>query len=149
MDKVPLSGPVASQRGRRNDNATTVTDVDPAGWIDSLPKPRQVEQGRAMLRLFGEVTGEPAAMWGPSMVGYGSHHYVYESGREGDAMRIGFSPRAANLVLYVLAPGVERFLERLGPHRRGVSCLYVTNLDHIDGAVLRELVRHAWESSPG
>ena len=53
MDKVPLSDPVASQRGRRNDNATTVTGVDPAAWIDSLPKPRQVEQGRAMLKDSG------------------------------------------------------------------------------------------------
>ena len=55
----------------RNDNQTAPTAVDPADWIESLPKPRQVEQGRAMLRLFGEVTGEPARMWGSSMVGYG------------------------------------------------------------------------------
>jgi hypothetical protein len=128
----------------RNDNQTAPTAVDPADWIESLPKPRQVEQGRAMLRLFGEVTGEPARMWGSSMVGYGHQHYVYESGREGDAMRLGFSPRSANLVLYVLGSEPEPLLERLGPHKRGVSCLYVTTLDKIDMDVLRELVAKAW-----
>ena len=97
-----------------------------------------------MLRLFGEVTGEPARMWGSSMVGYGHQHYVYESGREGDAMRLGFSPRSANLVLYVLGSEPEPLLERLGPHKGGVSCLYVTTLDKIDMDVLRELVAKAW-----
>ncbi|AQP47038.1 hypothetical protein BW730_05415 [Tessaracoccus aquimaris] len=140
-------GVVEGARGTgRNDNATTVTDVSPEAWVESLPTPRQVEQGRAMLKLFGEVTGERPAMWGPSMVGYGHQHYVYESGREGDSMRTGFSPRAANLVLYVISPGVEDLLKRLGPHKRGVSCLYLTRLDRLDQDVLRDLVRNAWES---
>lgn len=140
-------GVVPGAKGKgRNDNATAVTGVSPEAWIEGLPKPRQVEQGRAMLKLFGEVTGESPAMWGPSMVGYGQQHYVYESGREGDSMRTGFSPRAANLVLYVVSPGVDELLAKLGPHKRGVSCLYLTRLDQVDHEVLRQLVRNAWES---
>ncbi|MBK7820251.1 MAG: DUF1801 domain-containing protein [Tessaracoccus sp.] len=126
-------------------NKTAPTDVDPVEWVESLPKPRQVEQGRAMLKLFGEVTGEPPVMWGPSMIGYGQHHYVYESGREGDAMRLGFSPRAANLVLYVLGSEPEPLLDQLGPHKRGASCLYVTNLDKVDQDVLRQIIARVWE----
>lgn len=141
-------GPSTTRKATgRNDNQTEPTAVDPAEWVESLPKPRQVEQGRAMLRLFGEVTGEPARMWGPSMVGYGHQHYVYDSGREGDAMRLGFSPRSANLVLYVLGSEPEPLLERLGPHKRGVSCLYLTNLDKLDLDVLREIVAKAWANA--
>ncbi len=134
----------------RNDNATGPTGIDPAEWVESLPKPRQREQGRAMLELFGEVTGARAVMWGPSIVGYGELHYVYESGREGDMARVGFSPRSASLSLYGLQGGAEAkaLLERLGKHREAVSCVYVNKLADIDLDVLRELVRLGW-NNPG
>lgn len=134
-------------RPERNQNATGPTQVDPAEWIESLPKPRQREQGRAMLELFGEVTGVPAVMWGPSIVGYGELHYVYESGREGDMPRTGFSPRAASLTLYINhnTPEADALFERLGKHRRTVSCVYVNKLTDIDLGVLRELVRLDWQ----
>lgn len=130
----------------RNQNATGPTAVDPADWVESLPKPRQREQGRAMLELFGEVTGVPAVMWGASIVGYGELHYVYESGREGDMPRVAFSPRSASLTLYVNqdTPEANALFDRLGKHRRTVSCVYVNKLDDIDLGVLRELVRLAW-----
>lgn len=134
----------------RNANATAPTEVVPGDWVETLPKPRQREQGRAMLDLFGEVTGEQPVMWGPSIIGYGQLHYVYESGREGDMPRVAFSPRSAALTLYVLgAPQTEALLARLGRHRRTVSCLYVNNLDDIDLGVLRELIAAAWQHEPG
>lgn len=131
----------------RNDNATAPTTVSPLEWVASLPTARQRDQGEAMLDLFGEVTGADPAMWGPSMVGYGHVHYVYESGREGDMARVAFSPRASQLSLYGLqsAPESAALLQRLGPHRRGVGCLYVRDLSTIDAAVLRELVRLGWQ----
>ena len=137
-------------RPDRNQNATAPTDVDPVEWVESLPTARRREQGRAMLRLFGEVTGELPVMWGPSIVGYGQVHYVYESGREGDMARVGFSPRSASLSLYGLQGGAEAdaLLDRLGTHKRAVSCVYVTRLENIDLDVLRELVRRAW-NDPG
>lgn len=139
----------AGLKPERNANATAPTAVDPRAWVEDLPTPRQVEQGRAMLRLFGEVTGDDPTMWGPSIVGYGAVHYTYESGREGDMARVGFSPRGTALTFYGLHdfPGAPEVLEGLGRHRRGVSCLYVNKLTDVDPEVLRELVRRAWEHS--
>lgn len=95
-----------------------------------------------LLELMQAETGQPPVMWGPSIIGFGSYHYKYESGREGDAAAAGFSPRKASLVLYGLtyAPGVEPLLERLGKFKRGAGCIYVNKLADIDLDVLRELV---------
>lgn len=144
-----LGGRVAITEGVRpepNDNTTLVlADGDPAEWIAGLPKARQREDGRVLLTLFGSATGAPAMMWGPSIVGYGELHYVYESGREGDMPRVAFSPRAAANSLYI---GAERrdpaLLQRLGKHRLGASCLYVNKLADIDLDVLRDLIGLAW-----
>ena len=89
------------------------------------------------------ITGWDARMWGPSIVGFGQYHYTYESGREGDFMRTGFSARKANLVVYIL-PGYTDFSEiltRLGKHKLGKSCLYINKLTDVDLAVLEELIR--------
>ena len=90
------------------------------------------------------ATGEKPVMWGPSIVGFGSYHYRYESGREGDWMLAGFSPRKRELTVYVMAgfEGAEKILARLGPHRASAgSCLYLKRLADIDLAALEELVR--------
>ena len=86
-------------------------------------------------------------MWGPSIIGFGSYHYRYESGREGDMCRIGFSPRAANLVLYIMPGFADETarLSALGKHRIGKSCLYVNRLTDVDMTVLEAMVRDAWE----
>lgn len=133
----------------RNGNATAPTDLDPATWVAGLPKERQRVDGAALLDMFGEVTGAPATMWGPSIVGYGELHYVYDSGREGDMARVGFSPRSTGSVLYGVHghPGAQALLERLGKHRTSVACLYLTKLADVDLAVLRELVEGAWRHS--
>jgi hypothetical protein len=90
-------------------------------------------------------------MWGPSIVGFGTAHYRYESGREGDMPRIGFSPRKAGLVLYVLtgADGEAALLARLGKHTTGVSCLYVNKLADVDPTVLQAMAADAWARSAG
>ena len=96
-----------------------------------------------LLEFFGHVTGFNPVMWGDSMVGYGRYHYRYASGREGDFLATGFSPRKASLSIYIM-PGYgdySEILSRLGKHKLGKSCLYVTNLDHVDMDVLAELVR--------
>jgi len=95
--------------------------------------------------MMAEISGEPARMWGPSIVGFGSYHYKYDSGREGDAMLTGFSPRKRELVVYIM-PGFEPYpelMERLGKCKTGKSCLYIPRLDKIDRGVLRELVTRA------
>lgn len=91
------------------------------------------------------VTGYPAKMWGPSIIGFGRYHHRYDSGREGDFLLTGFSPRKANLVVYIL-PGYDDISEqlgRLGKHRVGKSCLYVNKLADVDLAVLEEIVTDA------
>ncbi|WP_276507518.1 DUF1801 domain-containing protein [Dietzia kunjamensis] len=100
-----------------------------------------------MLAMFDEITGEPASMWAGSIVGYGHSHYVYDSGREGDTFVVGFSPRSSATSLYGLlgGPDEEEQLARLGPHKSGKGCLYVTRLDRIDARALRDMVASAWD----
>jgi hypothetical protein len=92
------------------------------------------------------VPGHPPTMWGPSIIGFGSYHYVYESGREGDAAAVGFSPRKASTTVY-LADGFDGYadeLARLGPHTLGKSCLYLKDLSKVDLGVLEEMVRRSY-----
>lgn len=133
---------------------TKMTDTDPREWLKTLTPARRSQEGLRLLALMETITAEPPRMWGDSMIGFGSRHYEYASGHEGDWFRIGFSPRKAALSLYILNgyAGDEPLLEKLGKHRRSVSCLYVNKLSDIDMAVLNQLVEKAWretdESTP-
>lgn len=131
------------------DIVTHATEVDPAQYVAGLDA-RRSREGAVLLEMFGESTGERAAMWGPSMIGYGEVHYRYASGREGDTFQLGFSPRKAELALYGIQgfPRSDELLDRMGTHRRGAGCVWVRKLADIDTEVLRELVAHAWENGP-
>jgi hypothetical protein len=127
------------------ENKTKVTEVKVDDFLDTVPNPVRRADGKAVRAMMERVTGEPAAMWGPSIVGFGSYHYRYESGHEGDMCRIGFSPRLANLVLYVGGfPEYEALLARLGKHKRSKACLYVNKLADIDAGVLEEIARRTY-----
>ena len=123
-------------------NKTTWTDVSPSDYIDTLLDPVRQADARALVPLFEELSGEPAKMWGPSIIGFGRYHYRYASGHEGDAPRMGFAPRGRETVLYLYAGFDERreLLDRLGPHRTAKCCLYVKRLSDLDPAVLRQLL---------
>jgi hypothetical protein len=120
---------------------TKPTGVTVDSFIDAVPHPQRREDAIKVRAMMERLTGEPAAMWGPSIIGFGSYHYKYESGREGTACRLGFSPRKAELVLYVLteAPEQDAMLARLGKHKTGKCCLYIKKLADVDEAVLEEL----------
>lgn len=122
----------------------TAASVD--DFIAAVESPGRRADAQTLLGLMRELTGEPGQMWGPSIVGFGSYHYVYASGRAGDWPRIGFSPRKANLVLYIMPgfAGYTELLAQLGPHRTGSSCLYLNRLAQLDVGVLRELIAAAW-----
>ena len=130
------------------DVKTGPTDGDVEAFLAAVEPAVRREDGRALLTLMHEVTAEPAVLWGPSMIGFGHHHYRYESGHEGDTFAVGFSPRKARHSLYGLtnAPESDELLERLGKHVRGAGCVYVTRLRDVDLDVLRELVvlAHRW-----
>ncbi|MEX2499989.1 MAG: DUF1801 domain-containing protein [Wenzhouxiangellaceae bacterium] len=104
--------------------------------------PRKAADCRALIEIMQRATGEAPRMWGKSMVGFGSYHYRYESGREGDWFLVGFSPRKREMTLYIMA-GFSRYdelMKQLGKHRTGKSCLYIKRLDDIDIDVLEQLV---------
>lgn len=128
--------------------STRPTDVDPVAYCAALPTARRREEGARLLALFGEATGAPATMWGPSMIGYGTYTQTYADGSTADWFRLGFSPRKAALTLYGFqdGEGADDLLARLGKHRLSTACVYVNGLQDIDEAVLRELVERAWAS---
>ena len=124
-------------------NKTQPTDASVAAFVAGLADERQRADSERLIALMSKVTGEPATMWGPSIIGFGSYHYRYASGREGDTPLVGFSPRKTALTLYASAGEDERadLLARLGPHTLGKSCVYVKRLSAVDEQVLADLVR--------
>ena len=134
---------------------TKPTVVRADDFIDAVEPPAKREDGKVLDALFRKVTGEPAVMWGPTIVGYGQYHYKYASGHEGDMCRVGFSPRKAKHSLYLVCTcdgpdggQFEALLGRLGKHSRGNGgCLYVNKLADIDLAVLEEMIALGWQKS--
>jgi hypothetical protein len=115
-------------------------------YMASIPDPARREECKLVLQMMREVSGLQPKMWGSSIVGFGSYHYKYASGREGDWMRIGFSARKKSLTIYSMA-GFDKMgalLKRLGPAKHSVSCLYLAKLDEVDIGVLRELIELFW-----
>src|SRR5690554_5365483 len=121
---------------------TKPTTTDPAEFVQAVEHPTRRQDGMTLLELMADTTGQPPVMWGPSMIGFGQRRYKYESGHEGDEFLVGFSPRKANLVLYGLnsTPGHEELLEKLGKHKQGKSCVYVSKLADVDLDVLKQLI---------
>jgi uncharacterized protein DUF1801 len=124
------------------ENKTKPTEVDPKDFIAAVPDPQRRADADKLCAMMARLSGEPAKMWGPSIIGFGEYRYKYESGREGTICRIGFSPRAKELVLYLVDSfeGKEDRLARLGKHRIGKCCLYIKKLSDVDEAVLEEMV---------
>lgn len=124
---------------------TKPTQVTPADFIDAIDHPLRREEAKTVCAMMERITGEPPRMWGPSIIGFGSYHYKYDSGHEGDMCRLGFSPRKAQLVLYILTedPAQDEQLARLGKYKTGKSCLYINKLADVDMSVLEEMTRHA------
>lgn len=126
----------------KKENKTQPTKITPQDFIAAVDNEQKREDAEWVMGMMAEVTGEPPVMWGPSIIGFGTYHYVYESGREGDWMVTGFSPRKAALSLYLMS-GVEReeaLLAKLGKYKTGKSCLYIKRLSDVNTDVLRELV---------
>lgn len=125
------------------ENKTRPTDTSVAQFLGLTENPKRRADAFALDDLFRRVTGFEPKMWGPSMVGYGSYHYIYDSGRQGDFLATGFAPRKANLSIYIM-PGYQDYsviLAQLGKHKTGKSCLYVNSLEDIDLDVLETLIR--------
>ncbi len=111
-------------------------------FVDAIKDEQQRKDCRTVSRIMKRITKANPKMWGPGIVGFGSHHYKYASGREGDWFVVGFAPRKQNLTLYI-SSGFKKYsalLKKLGKHKIGGSCLYVKRLDDVDMDVLTELI---------
>ena len=129
-------------RKTQANNKTQPHDASVEKYIDSIEHQGRAEDARLLLEMMSEVTGEPARMWGSSIIGFGEYHYQYESGREGDHMLTGFAPRKANMVVYIM-PGFkpyQKLLDKLGKYKTGASCLYLGRLSGIDTKVLSQII---------
>ena len=129
------------------ENKTKATSADPKGFIDSVEHDVRRSDAETLLQVFGEVTGLEPRMWGPSIIGFGRYHYKYESGREGEFLMTGFSPRKADQVVYSM-PGYtdhSAILDRIGKYKIGKSCLYINKLADVDMGVLKELIRAGFD----
>ncbi|WP_019154952.1 DUF1801 domain-containing protein [Robertmurraya massiliosenegalensis] len=114
-------------------------------FIENVESPKKREDAYRLLDIFTEVTGYKAKMWGPSIIGFGSYHYKYASGHEGDAPLVGFSPRKTKISLYFATGDTKReeILERFGKYTTGKACVYINKLVDIDEEVLKELIIHS------
>ncbi len=124
-------------------NKTRIADHAAADFIAALDHERRRQDAEVLLDVFADVTGFSPRMWGASIIGYGRYHYNYKSGREGDFLATGFSPRKSSLSVYIM-PGYQDYSEilgRLGKHKTGKSCLYINKLADIDMDILAELIR--------
>jgi Domain of unknown function (DU1801) len=126
---------------------TKKTEQSVDAFLDGLADEGRRVECRTVLELMRKVTGDEPKMWGTSIVGFGSYHYRYASGREGDWFLTGFSPRKQNLTLYVMAgfPRFDDLMQRLGKYKTGKSCLYLRKLEDVDLEVLEELLRASAE----
>lgn len=120
---------------------TKPTEVSVAKFIASVENPQRRADAETLCALFEDISGEPPVMWGASIIGFGRYRYRYDSGHDGEWARIGFSPRKANMTIYIMSgfKGREDLVARLGKVKTSVSCLYVNRLDKIDMEALREL----------
>jgi hypothetical protein len=127
---------------------TKPTSQSVSTFLSKITDEARRKDCEVVAKLMSEVTGARPQMWGPSIVGFGRYHYKYESGREGDWMLMGFSPRKGDLTLYIL-PGMHEFqelLSKLGKYKNAKSCLYVKKLEDIDLTVLRQILKQALKS---
>jgi hypothetical protein len=124
------------------ENKTRQTDASVAAYIDAIPDETRRQDCRALAKLMARASGHKPAMWGKSIVGFGSYHYRYESGREGDSCLTGFSSRKGDISIYLLAdfPGRPKLLAQLGRHKAGKGCLYVRTLADVNPATLEQIV---------
>ncbi len=124
---------------------TQKTDASVKEFLTAVPDEKKRNDSFAILELMSEVTGEEPAMWGTSIVGFGSYRYKYASGQEGEWPLVGFSPRKQNLTLYIMS-GFDEYdslLANLGKYKTGKSCLYINKLEDVDLATLREMVKQS------
>jgi len=128
-------------------NKTTETPASVEDFINAVPDETKRKDSFKIIEMMEEVSGQPPKMWGPSIIGFGTYHYKYESGHEGDAPLIGFSPRKAAISLYLCGGLKDRelLLQKLGKYKMAKACIYIKKLDDVDSGVLMEMAEKSVE----
>lgn len=124
------------------ENKTKPTSLKAEDFISQVENPQKRSDSLKVMEMMKEITGKEPVMWGSSLIGFDQYHYKYDSGREGDSLMVGFSPRKQALTIYIM-PGFERFddlMQKLGKYKTGKACLYIKKLEDIDLSILRELI---------
>ena len=155
--KISINSHIYIQQNQESAMAelkTQKNDASVEAFLSGVENEKKRQDSFAILKLMQDVTGDKGQMWGDSIIGFGSYHYIYASGREGDWFLVGFSPRKQSLTLYIMS-GFDEYdglLSKLGKYKTGKSCLYVNKLEDVDMDTLRELVdqsvQHMIESNP-
>ncbi len=130
------------------DNKTKPTDESVEAYLSKITSETKHNDSVELLKMMKQITKQKPVLWGPGLIGFGEYHYKYESGREGDWFMTGFSPRAANISIYIMS-GLDKYselLKKLGRHKIGKGCLYIKNLDDIDRNVLKQLITKSYKS---
>jgi hypothetical protein len=126
---------------------TKATRANVGKFLEGIKDENKRQDCFKILKLMKQATKAEPKMWGPSIIGFGDHHYVYESGREGDWFLTGFAPRAQNLTLYMMGGFDGEVLKRLGKYKTGKGCLYINKLEDVDLKVLKELIANSVKNS--
>ena len=128
------------------ENKTKPNNTSVIDFLNSVEDEEKRRDAHALLEVFRSITLEPAVMWGENIVGFGSYHYKYDSGREGDMCITGFSPRKSNFSIYIMSGffNTQELLEQLGPHKTGKACLYINRLSNIDMDVLSQMIKSSY-----
>ena len=128
-------------------NKTVANKASVSSFISEIENIDRKKDTKTLLGLMKKITSEKAVMWGGSIIGFGTYHYKYDSGREGDFMKVGFSPRKNAMTIYIM-PGFARYNElmsQLGKHKIGKSCLYIKKLEDVDIDILTELIQSSYD----
>ena len=142
MLEIACSGPPITREQAMAENKTKATSNSVTAFMKSIADPQQRADAKKVASMMRRATGKRAKMWGSSIVGYGTYHYKYDSGREGDFMITGFSPRKQALTVYIM-PGFSNFgplMKKLGKYKTGKSCLYIKRISDVDEKVLEKLI---------
>lgn len=134
---------------KSSDMVTVPTKASVTQFINAVENETRRKDAKTLLAMMKKITGDKPVMWGPSIIGFGAYHYKYDSGREGDSLLVGFSPRKANMVLYVLGSldPKDPLLGKLGKYKRGRACLYLNKLDDVDLGVLEKVIKKSYDKT--
>lgn len=133
----------------KTESKTKATKISVTAFINAVENETRRRDAKTVLAMMKKITGEKPKMWGPTIIGFGKYHYKYDSGREGDMLLVGFSPRKANMVLYVLGSIAENdsLRKKLGKYKTGRSCLCINKLEDVDQKVLEMLIEKSYKTT--